>query len=155
MTPAERFIAKVTPGPISLYRAAPGPCLLWTGGSRSKRPHDAGQFGEYYGAFHVAGRMTRAHQYAWEQAHGPIPAGAEIDHRCRRRNCVNVAHLELVDHRTNTLRSSGPTAINSRKTACRRGHPFDTANTYRHPNGARRCRACRRTNTTTTERQAA
>ncbi|MFB7029641.1 MULTISPECIES: HNH endonuclease signature motif containing protein [unclassified Streptomyces] len=153
MTPAERFAAKVTIGPVSLHRAAPGPCHLWTGGARSKRPHDQGEFGEFYGAFYVAGRMTRAHQYAWEQAHGPIPAGAEIDHRCRRRNCVAVAHLDLVDHRTNTLRSTAPTALNARKTHCHRGHPFDAANTYRRPNGSRRCRACSRT--TTPERQAA
>ncbi|MFJ5143282.1 HNH endonuclease signature motif containing protein [Streptomyces sp. NPDC088707] len=154
MTPAERFAAKVTAGPISLTRAAPGPCHLWTGGARSKRPHDAGQFGEYYGAFHVNGRTVRAHQYAYEQARGPIPAGAEIDHRCRRRNCVNPDHLELVDHRTNTLRSTAPTALNARKTACIHGHPFTPENTRIRTDGSRRCITCERTRPTT-ERQAA
>jgi hypothetical protein len=158
LTAPARFAAKVDRnGPVSLYRDAPGPCHIWTGGARSKRPHDRGAFGEYYGAFHVNGRTVRAHQYAYEQAHGPIPAGAELDHRCRRRDCVNVAHLELVDHRTNTLRSTGPTAINARKTHCAHGHPFTPANTRRRPNGARACRTCERTRTRTTnpERQAA
>ncbi|GGW68135.1 HNH endonuclease signature motif containing protein [Streptomyces griseoloalbus] len=157
-TAAARFAAKVnTAGPLSLYRGAPGPCHLWTGGARSKRPHDAGQFGEFYGAFHADGRTVRAHTYAYEQAHGPIPTGHEVDHKCRRRNCVAPAHLEAVDHRTNTLRSTGPTAANARKTHCHNGHPFDTANTYRRTDGARGCRACQRARTTTptTERQAA
>ncbi|CAL9530197.1 HNH endonuclease [Streptomyces sp. enrichment culture] len=150
-TTAERFAAKVNPhGPVSLYRGAPGPCHLWTGGARSKRPHDAGQFGEYYGAFHADGRTVRAHVYAYEQAHGPLPEPLddeprpEVDHLCRRRNCVNPAHLQAVDHRTNTLRSTGPTALNARKTHCHNGHPFTTANTRRRPDGARTCRTCER-----------
>lgn len=160
-TTAERFAAKINRnGPLSLYRGAPGPCHLWTGGARSKRPHDAGMFGEFYGAFRADGRIVRAHRYAWEQAHGPIPDGLELDHRCRRRDCVNVAHLEVTDHRTNTLRSTAPTAINARKTRCPAGHPYDATNTLRDRNGHRRCRTCRRatpvaTLTTTTERQAA
>ncbi|MBZ6258153.1 HNH endonuclease [Streptomyces olivaceus] len=157
LTAADRFAAKVnTAGPVSLYRDAPGPCHIWTGGARSKRDHDAGQFGEYYGAFYTNGRTVRAHQYAYEQAHGPIPTGAEVDHRCRRRNCVNVLHLELTDHRTNTLRSTGPTAINARKTHCPAGHAYDATNTRRRPDNSRACRTCERTRTRTTpERQAA
>ncbi|MFJ2196933.1 HNH endonuclease signature motif containing protein [Streptomyces violaceusniger] len=146
-TTAERFAAKVDRnGPISLYRGAPGPCHLWTGGARSKRDHDRGQFGEFYGAFRADGRTVRAHRYAWQQATGePIPDDLELDHRCRRRNCVNATHLEVVDHRTNTLRSTAPTAANARKTHCDHGHAYDDANTYRDRHGHRRCRACRRT----------
>lgn len=149
---ADRFAAKVNRnGPISLYRGAPGPCHLWTGGARSKREHDRGMFGEFYGAFRADGRIVRAHRYAYELEFGPLPEPAEdeqpleLDHKCRRRNCVNVDHLEVTDHRTNTLRSTGPTAANARKTHCAHGHPFDDANTYRDPNGHRRCRTCRRT----------
>ncbi|MFD8611050.1 HNH endonuclease [Streptomyces sp. NPDC059631] len=157
-TAAERFAAKVNRrGPVSLVRGVTGRCHIWTGGARSKRPHDAGQFGEYYGAFHAApGRTVRAHVYAYEQANGPIPEPAdneprpEIDHRCRRRDCVNVAHLELTDHRTNTLRSTAPTAINARKTRCIHGHPFTPANTRRRTDGSRRCLTCARTRTRTT-----
>ncbi|WP_445396482.1 HNH endonuclease signature motif containing protein [Streptomyces sp. LE64] len=143
-TAAERFAAMVnTAGPVSLYRGAPGPCHIWTGGARSKRPHDAGQFGEYYGAFWDGTRTVRAHSYAYEQAHGPIPTGLEIDHLCRRRDCVNPAHMQAVDHRTNTLRSGGPSAINARKTHCAHGHPFTPDNT-RTTEGYRRCLTCTR-----------
>ncbi|MGW3511200.1 HNH endonuclease signature motif containing protein [Streptomyces sp. NPDC000994] len=160
-TPADRFAAKVdTNGPVSLIRGVTGRCHIWTGGARSKRPHDAGMFGEFYGAFHVDGRTVRAHTYAYEQANGPVPDGHEVDHRCRRRNCVRPSHLEAVDHRTNTLRNTGPTAINARKTHCTNGHAFTPANTRRRPDNSRRCRACERarnqTRTTNTpERQAA
>ncbi|WND36947.1 HNH endonuclease signature motif containing protein [Streptomyces sp. BB1-1-1] len=141
-TAAKRFAAKVnTAGPVSLYRGAPGPCHLWTGGTVDDR---AGQFGEHYGKFWHAGRMVRAHRYAYEQANGPIPDGLEVDHKCRRRDCVNERHLEAVDHRTNTLRSTGPTAANARKTHCPAGHAYDAANTYRGSDGGRKCRACKR-----------
>jgi WhiB family redox-sensing transcriptional regulator len=33
---------------------------------------------------------------------------------------------------------------NTTKTRCKRGHPFDAANTYYAPGGERRCRACMR-----------
>jgi WhiB family redox-sensing transcriptional regulator len=33
---------------------------------------------------------------------------------------------------------------NARKTHCKRGHPFDAANTYYAPDGQRRCRTCMR-----------
>jgi hypothetical protein len=159
-TAAQRFAAKVdTNGPISLHRGAPGPCHIWTGGARSKRPHDAGEHGEFYGAFHLDGRTVRAHVYAYEQANGPVPDGMELDHRCRRRNCVNADHIEAVDHRTNTLRSTAPTALNARKTHCAHGHPFTPTNTRHRADGGRRCRTCERTRTRTTtpnpERQAA
>jgi WhiB family redox-sensing transcriptional regulator len=34
---------------------------------------------------------------------------------------------------------------NARKTHCKRGHPFDAANTYYAPDGQRRCSTCMRT----------
>jgi WhiB family redox-sensing transcriptional regulator len=34
--------------------------------------------------------------------------------------------------------------FNASKTHCKRGHPFDLANTYYAPSGERRCRACLR-----------
>ena len=41
------------------------------------------------------------------------------------------------------LAGQGPCARNARKTACKRGHPFDGPNTYVDPAGRRRCRACK------------
>ena len=35
-------------------------------------------------------------------------------------------------------------SANRAKTHCPKKHPYDDANTYRHPSGRRQCRACRR-----------
>ncbi|MFK0296402.1 HNH endonuclease signature motif containing protein [Streptomyces sp. NPDC090442] len=130
-----RFTNKVTPtGPWSLRRHCPGPCHLWTGATNNKG----------YGAFWANGRTTKAHRYAYEQHIGPIPTGLEIDHRCNRRECVNPAHLEAVTHRINILRSSNHVARRAAVTHCPAGHPYDQANTYRAPNGSRKCRTCKR-----------
>ncbi|MET8399599.1 HNH endonuclease signature motif containing protein [Streptomyces sp900116325] len=132
-TAAERFTDKVnTAGPHSLRKGAPGRCHLWTG-----RPNAKG-----YGRFWTAGRYVKAHRFAYEQTLGPIPAGLEVDHRCRTRACVNPAHLEAVTHRENVLRSSNVAAIRAARTHCIAGHKFDTANTRIRTNGTRQCRAC-------------
>lgn len=86
----------------------------------------------------------RAHRVAYEREVGPIPDGLQLDHLCRNRACVNVAHLEPVAPRENTLRSPiAPAAMNARKTHCLRGHEFTPENTYPQP-GGRMCRECHR-----------
>ena len=84
-----------------------------------------------------------SHRLAYELEIGPIPAGLEIDHLCRVRNCVNPAHLEPVTHAENIRRGTGPLAENARKTECVHGHPLEGANLYVRPgDGHRQCRAC-------------
>jgi hypothetical protein len=72
---------------------------------------------------------------------GPIPEGLVIDHLCRNRGCINPTHMEPVTNAENVLRGEGPTAVNARKTHCKRGHPFDDVNTYVYAKG-RACRMC-------------
>ncbi|MBC9714057.1 HNH endonuclease [Streptomyces sp. TRM66268-LWL] len=144
-TPAARFAVKVTAsGPWSLRRNCPGPCHLWSGSQNEKG----------YGTFWLDGRTVKAHRYAFEQANGPIPAGLEVDHRCRRRECVAPAHLEAVTHRTNILRSTNHVAARAAVTHCPAGHPYDQANTYRAPNGTRKCRACKNASARAARRRA-
>lgn len=85
------------------------------------------------------GGFVLAHRFAYELLVGPIPEGLQIDHLCRNRSCVNPAHLEPVTLVENLRRGE-----RAQQTHCKRGHPFDDANTYRSPNGHRHCRACRR-----------
>lgn len=55
-------------------------------------------------------------QAAYEMEVGPIPAGKEIDHRCRARTCQNPAHLEAVTHRENMIRGDGFAGRQARQT---------------------------------------
>lgn len=44
-----------------------------------------------------------AHRFAWTQAHGPIPDGLDVCHRCDNRRCINVDHLYLGTRLDNML----------------------------------------------------
>lgn len=113
----------------------PSGCVLWTGALG----------GGGYGYISLPGRkLVRVHRAMWELMNGPIPEGMVIDHLCRVRRCVNVAHLEVVTHRTNTLRGTSPAALEAVQEVCLRGHEFNLINTYWTPDGKRHCRACRK-----------
>ena len=74
---------------------------------------------------------------------GPFDLSLELDHNCRVPSCVNPAHCEPVTAAVNRQRQ---TAAGGDR--CRRGHPFDEANTFRQRSQAgqlnRGCRECRR-----------
>lgn len=50
------------------------------------------------------GQTVAVHKVSWTNEHGFIPGNKELDHLCRRRRCVNEAHLELVTRRQNERR---------------------------------------------------
>lgn len=60
-----------------------------------------------YGYFFFEGRMRYAHRVAYQLHVGPIPAGHDLDHLCRVRDCCNPAHLEPVTRRENLRRVAG------------------------------------------------
>lgn len=119
----DRFWDKVTPEPNS-------GCWLWLA-----------SLSRGYGAFGVGQHVLRAHQITYSAFVGPVPAGLEIDHKCRTKECCNPAHLEAVTHRVNLLRGDTITARAAAATACPSGHPYDERNTKRERRG-RRCRSC-------------
>ncbi len=113
-------------------RLGPG-CMIWTGAKG----------GNGYGQVRIQGQARSAVSVAYEIYIGPIPPGLEPDHSCRTRQCVNVAHLELVTHQENVLRGESPCAVHARKTTCKYGHAFDEQNTkWIHGGKHRDCRAC-------------
>lgn len=127
-------------------RQGPDACWPWTGYTDGKG----------YGQLSVGPRGGRrvylAHRLAYEAAKGPVPVGLDVGHRCHdrdltcaggadclHRRCCNPRHLEAQERvqnvRTGTL---------GRVDRCKRGHPFDAANTYiTRATGRRSCRKCR------------
>lgn len=80
--PAEAFAARTR---------SDGDCIVWTGSLD----------GAGYGQLRIGDRLTKAHRYAWEAAHGPIPEGLYVDHTCWNKACVAVPHLRLATHGEN------------------------------------------------------
>jgi hypothetical protein len=128
---AERFWEKVDRHGPSLSDDL-GPCWLWLAALSSGG----------YGRFDVeGGRGVKAHRWAYESAHGPIPDGLQLDHLCRVRQCVNPDHLEPVTQRENLMRGEGFSAVNAAKTHCPHGHAFAEHGAISRQ-GYRRCNEC-------------
>lgn len=97
-----------------------------------------------YGAFHLRGSNRLAHRVGWFSVHGEIPKGHVVNHTCRRRSCVNPSHLNCITARENALRDSASRAyVNSQKTHCPNGHPYDDTETSAGRT-SRICTTCRR-----------
>lgn len=99
--PSGRFWGKVA-------IAGPNDCWIW----RASVDHNG------HGKYRVGGKIDGAHRVAWTLSGGPIPAGAQVLHRCEGRyeigdltgrRCVNPAHLKLGTHTENMTdrRASG------------------------------------------------
>lgn len=73
--PEVRFAEKCAP--------VPSGCIEWT---RAKNAYG-------YGLFSVRFEKWLAHRWAYVQAHGPLPPGIHVCHRCDNPACVNVDHL--------------------------------------------------------------
>jgi hypothetical protein len=68
-----------------------GDCWTWTAGRDGK-----------YGKFCMPkGQSCRAHRISYEMAHGPIPDGMFVCHRCDNPLCVRPDHLFIGSNRDN------------------------------------------------------
>lgn len=126
MTEIYRFVSKI--------KKVTSGCWEWTGATRPSG----------YGSITVNRKTLRVHRHSYELFVGKIPDGLVIDHICRNRICVNPEHLEVVTSKENNLRGFSPSAINTTKTKCLRGHDFTEVNTLFRKNGGRACRECTR-----------
>lgn len=106
-------------------------CWFW------KRAKD----GRGYGSLYLKGMIFKVHRISYILHKGKIPRNMVLDHLCRKRNCINPNHLEVVTQRTNILRGNGIAAKNSKKMECLRGHLFTKENT-RITKVGRACRKC-------------
>lgn len=108
-------------------------CWQWTASLST------GGYGRIYsGGAH--GTPLQAHRVAYIIYVGPVPAGADLDHLCRNRRCVNPAHLEPVSRTVNARR--GLKGILT--TECPSGHEYTAENAGVNNRGHRYCRQCNR-----------
>lgn len=118
---------------------SPNSCWYWLGSKHAKG------YGLYGTVSAGKSRMLLAHRWSVHISGRTPKADQLVDHMCMNRLCVNPLHLRLVDVTTSNLENSNcVTAVNARKTHCKRGHSFDDKNTRRVPSGGRECRTCHR-----------
>jgi hypothetical protein len=110
-----------------------GDCWVWQG------PLDR----DGYGSFYFRRKNRRAHRVAWFGAYGDLPENHVVNHTCRNRACVNHQHLQKMSPTENALRDSTSRGyINSQKTHCKQGHPFDRSYPGQRGRPVRYCSIC-------------
>lgn len=88
MTDAERF---------AFYTRKSGGCWVWAGNLMP----------DGYGRIRFGGAFQQVHRISYQLEVGPIPAGAQIDHTCHNRACINPDHLRIVTNKQNQENQSG------------------------------------------------
>ena len=101
LAPLRRLVNGSLAERLAAYTERTDGCWNWTGGVSASG----------YGRLRVDGHMRPAHRLAYEVAVGPIPDGAEVDHRCHNTLCVRPDHLQAVTPRENQENRSGPTRV--------------------------------------------
>lgn len=111
-------------------------CWIWQGAVNNKG----------YGVVYGNGKMLKAHRAMYTLYKGEIAEGMVIDHTCNVRLCVNPLHLQRVTQKANALakHSNSIGGKYASRDSCKNGHKFSPENTYRHPDGSRRCHECQK-----------
>jgi len=111
-------------------------CWLWTGHTATNG----------YGSTGYASKNVILHRKMYELIAGKKPERWEyVCHHCDNKLCCNPAHLWLGSPLDNSRDELSKGRHPEQKvTHCPKGHPYDEANTYITPSGARNCKACSR-----------
>src|SRR5215831_14383036 len=56
-----------------------------------------------YPKISMRGKKSIGSRVVYEEHHGAIPAGHEVDHICHVRRCVEPTHLRALPHRDNVI----------------------------------------------------
>ena len=105
-------------------------CWLWTKSTNSNG----------YGTAWLRSGPRLAHYHVWEVETGQaVPEGKVADHCCRRRTCVNPAHLAIVTQGENNRRIGWD--YRSRIKKCPKGHDLEVHG-RRTPEAGMVCRVC-------------
>lgn len=123
----ERLFARCAPEPNS-------GCWLWMGAL------NLGGYGNIQSGDHRGG----AHRAFYKVFKGEIPAGLDLDHKCRVRSCCNPDHLEPVTRSENLRRSPLMGRRIANLTHCKRGHELAGSNLRVDTTGRRICKTCKR-----------
>lgn len=81
----------------SFLRPSANGCIEWAGVTLKSN----GRESHRYGRFTKDGKKVLAHRYAYELAHGEIPSGMCVLHRCDNTKCCNPDHLFVGTHQDN------------------------------------------------------
>ena len=84
-----RFVAKCAPVDDQGHR--------WWLGAIDGREDGSGGYGRFQARPRVGDQLvvTTAHRYAWTLAHGPVPPGLAVRHRCDEPLCTAPEHLDV------------------------------------------------------------
>ena len=86
---AGRFFAKCAPVDEDGHR--------WWLGAIDGREDGSGGYGRFQAGPRAGNQLviTTAHRYAWTLAHGPVPPGLAVRHRCDEPLCTAPEHLDV------------------------------------------------------------
>lgn len=118
-------------------------CWKWLGGQSSG-----------YGRFSIDSSLVAnrkqvpAHRFAYEYFHGPLAKDLVLHHICKNTLCVNPKHLQPLSIKEHVAQSISVgvmvAALQSVKTHCPKGHPYEGSNLSIRRDGSRVCRECKR-----------